>query len=706
MPATVRSRSGRGGDQEAPYRREDYTSRQGRRATAPAPAAGGAFASDRAALAFFCLFVLPGGWWYIRRQSALESTRTKSLTMAKAGPTRGFFMIGNDGAWGEDPDGREAVNGESWVKALYAPVLCKSPLSKQCADPPLVPVTSSDDKPELPSRTPAPAPKDHRPKLCCERDYEATCPVGWLTVGKPGFRVTDVQWRYRGKCKRLVPRAESVVTEATTTYPVRCSPGPDYKGPCKEFSPPCDPEERRRWAQLCSATWPCAKEVLHCEWTSCSPKCYYGSLSPPPAFSSSCAPDQIVQPLTVVTPFPSESQAAQMTPERRLEYVNTLRCNIAHPHVGRIHLLLEATEEEVAVRQALQDARSPAEKLKGLWRLWKEQGVLSQEGFDRWKKIVLQSTGNGTLVVNTQNVTLSERLDRFVMGGTRTSGLDCAPLQDRCEKVRVHPMQQSPFLYSDALRFISEREGLQERYFLLTRPDVSVGDGFGDYNKLNRLVPPGHVAALTPYEDVSCTAIDTKAAAESDENDDLSCDCRTNSGDCGYRSYLFRTPLPKGIAQASLTPLPTPEQRGQVVQHDNGLLQWAGVHVDADLPYSGSPGADAIFLEVLRYHGLFVEARCGIFEMRRHRCHALVQKRSPLVSLHLQRRPVGPFPAPPIHVRLARWWTRHNTSWPLHAWRHSVPQVEGSRRLTMTWYHSDGWYGSAVPRTVPADILF
>eukprot|EP01065_Artemidia_motanka_P052131 TRINITY_DN9337_c0_g3_i1.p1 TRINITY_DN9337_c0_g3~~TRINITY_DN9337_c0_g3_i1.p1 ORF type:complete len:702 (+),score=146.38 TRINITY_DN9337_c0_g3_i1:77-2182(+) len=672
------------------YRSDSQRSRGSSRSRTPSPwpppGKPTQSAAGIAACAVACIVLLAYGSQERRGAPALRRREA-----------RGFHLFIDDGAVGEDPRGEEQVNAETWASLLQAPVRCKSALGRQCEDPPPTPPPVE----HIPGvrQTPAPQAPDLRPRLCCDRDYEAPCPAGWRIVGRPGYRVASVPWRWRGSCSRLVPRSLGEVTAYTRSEDVRCAPPAGYDGPCGEDAPPCDPHARRGWAERCNATWPCAKEVLLCEWQLCSPKCHWGSTEP--IRGGSCAVDPIVQPLHIVTPFPSLDVAKTLTPERRLEYVNALRCNVAHPHVARVHLLVEPSPEEAVVRGALAEAGSQAEKLKVLFKLWKSSGVLNQESFGRWKDEVL-SGGNITSMRNS-TLSLDERLDNFVFGGPRPTGI-CAPMQDRCGKVRVQQLSQTLF-YSDVLRYVSERPSLHGKYVLIARADQSVSSGFKGLMQMTRQVPAGTVATLTPYDDVSCYAIDSRAAAEGEEDDDGACDCRTSSGDCGNRAYLFRAPLPPEVAQASLTPLPNPESRGQVISLENGHLQWAGVHVDADLPLSGRPGADAIFLEVLRHHGLRVDNRCGAFVVRRHRCHAAVtQKGARQVNLQLLRRPVGPFPPPAVHVRLARWWYKHNTSWPLHVWRHAPPRVEGKRTLSVAWEHSEGlWYAAARPRTVPAD---
>eukprot|EP01062_Namystynia_karyoxenos_P040970 TRINITY_DN297_c1_g2_i1.p1 TRINITY_DN297_c1_g2~~TRINITY_DN297_c1_g2_i1.p1 ORF type:complete len:745 (+),score=146.56 TRINITY_DN297_c1_g2_i1:98-2236(+) len=608
---------------------------------------------------------------------------------------RGFYLLNDDGNVGEDPTGEEERHAADWAAALRAPVKCSQ--GRPCGEPPATP-PPVEPVPSV-KQTPVPLPPDPRPRLCCERDLSRPCPEGWTIVGIPGYRVANVPWRWRGTCPRLVRSHVAEITETTATLPARCTPPHGYAGSCGEEAPPCDPRARVRWAERCNATWACAQEVLLCEWQRCPPKCYFGNTEPPSERGgASCAPDYVKQPVTLITHFPTDT--AGMTPERRLELANALRCNIAHPHVAKIHLLLEPGEEELQVRAAMRDAQTMAEKIKALYRLLKDSAVLSQASFDTWKSRIIVEGKNASARGTQKNTTLDELIDSFVVGGPRSTGT-CAPMLDRCGKARLSILSQR-MLYSDALHFLSDRESFQGRYVLLARPDHSVAAGFGDLGRLSLLAPPGSVAALTPYDDVNCFAIDSAAAADSEDGSDGACDCRTSNGDCGSRAYLFKAPLPSEVMQASLTQLPSADVRGQVVALPSGLLQWAGVHVDADLPFHASPGADAIFLEVLRHHGLRVDNRCGTLRVRRHRCFAPPNQGPGALSLMLQRRPVGPFPAPPVHVRLARWWTQHNHSWPLHPWRHAPPRLEGARTLATEWQPAGVWFAAARPHTVPA----
>lgn len=321
--------------------------------------------------------------------------------------------------------------------------------------------------------------------------------------------------------------------------------------------------------------------------------------------------------------------------QRRLEFAQAMRCNINNPAVRTINLLQEAP---------------------------------------------------GTIADSTLPKSITELFNRFLLGpyynerAVEEEKRDWWDF-DPCGKTHIYRIGRR-IRYWDAVNFVNQQPAGQ--LLLLTNADVSVGEGFSDEEQVRRMlratpsvigrtVTTGtKVIALQRYEDTTCTRISNDFKGV--------CDCRSSDGSC-MDSYLVQAPLPNELLLAKRTHTAYPP--GQVV--------------DIDFRFGGLWASENVFMEVLQWHGITVENRCGLLRLEHHHCSfqrpTQDARRLDLERWPLHPRAVGSFtsslPWPvsglgPVWVDWSLGCSPASASpreCPAKQWRYAPPKQEGSRLI-------------------------
>eukprot|EP01061_Rhynchopus_euleeides_P039934 TRINITY_DN68551_c0_g1_i1.p1 TRINITY_DN68551_c0_g1~~TRINITY_DN68551_c0_g1_i1.p1 ORF type:complete len:463 (+),score=157.92 TRINITY_DN68551_c0_g1_i1:3-1391(+) len=323
--------------------------------------------------------------------------------------------------------------------------------------------------------TPAPPTRDDT-QVACNNDFSAACPKGW-TLQPPTLAIKPA-------------RPGEGVCEYVDGTRIRCHAPSDYNGPCRHIeTPPCDVSDRLTlWTQICRVEWPSDLYPV-CSWRKCDPpKCDFTT---PPSSEDSCSTGFF----TVVMQLPS--RLSKFSVRRRVEFMETLYCNLRHPSVKEVHLMSETQRLPNASADVLAD-------------------MLVTDGQDC----------SGAPVD-------AAWLTRYRM--------------DPCNKLR-HVRHGKRLTYHGAMEYLTKKEGL----FLVTNSDIAVGDGF-DKEHVEQVFSqmPNLAIPLTRYENPGCLNPKNPTGAET------LCDCRTTSGKC-LDSYFMQAPLPESIISRKPTPSGVP----------------------------------------------------------------------------------------------------------------------------------------------------
>ena len=298
----------------------------------------------------------------------------------------------------------------------------------------------------------------------CGTNFRSACPEGWAVEERSGV-------------SRRPPRDGEGQCEWSDGEKIRCIAPPAYRGPCRTIeAPPCELNERTlSWSSVCKVTW-FADSVPTCAWRRCSPpKCNFANEEEIIKNNTKCAGF-----ITIVQQIPPTF--GRFNTRRRVEFMETLFCNLNNPVVKEVHLL---------------------EELSG--------------------------------------APLNRSADLFADLSV-TEGMDCPGLLRMRQKsgLRMDPCGKLRFIsyglrltFQGVLEYVSKQEGL----FLASNGDISIGDGFvktqidGWFAESPDLVIP-----ITRYEDLECT---NPARPHT-----YLCDCGTSNGNC-MDTYLFKAPIPQ-----------------------------------------------------------------------------------------------------------------------------------------------------------------
>ena len=340
----------------------------------------------------------------------------------------------------------------------------------------------------------APKAKDTS-QTCCGVNHQAPCPHSWTLVS-PASPV-------HGGLDELERARQGEATcrwRESTPNRVQCRAPPDYTGPCpRVLSPPCDLSERTGvWQHVCGVQWPC-REVSTCDWQKCGrPQCFYRDPYPGTVHSFSAPED--AAPANNVTALPCAGHLvlvmqipgrySKFSIARRIEFVETLYCNLNNPAVKEVHLLLE----------------------------------------------------HGTALVNATANMLADIIVQEGVPCADASG--AAPLYnvDPCSKLRIVPFPRR-LTFLGGMQYISNRTGMH----LLLNADISVGEQPSEaaLGTIFDNAPRHLLIPLTRYESDTCS--NYKKANE------RACDCRSSSGWC-LDAYAMRAPLPPAVLRSDPAP--------------------------------------------------------------------------------------------------------------------------------------------------------